>query len=215
MQNFLKFEKEFHSDNIYLTYNNSEFDSFAIYKYNDKKVGIALINDSWRCSDKKVEGHYISTHQLHRCLNAFEHAKTDFNVIVMHHPLHLMNESEKEEIEDILMYKDFKLLLLGHEHKKRVEIIGTGNDSVFCTRGRSAFDKPHESHKDYQSGFSIIDIDFDKGKLIARYRIYDKHTFQFEDDIIKGKSKEEYQFSVSNSLNIYNKSQFINNSEDE
>lgn len=213
MNNFLNFEEKYHSANKNLKYEFSEFESKVIYEYDGKKIGIALINDSWRCTQKKVSEHFISTHQFFRCLNFFDIEKTKFNIVVMHHPLNLMEETEKEAIEDILQYKNFKLLLIGHEHKKRVEILGLNEDNIFCVRGRTAFDKPHEKEKDYISGFSIIDIDFENFKIIGKFKIYNKHTFEFDDEILKGRNYEEFVFGVRQNLQQLSKNDFINSSD--
>ncbi|MBO6183433.1 MAG: metallophosphoesterase [Chryseobacterium sp.] len=215
LQSFLEFEKKFHKDNKLLKYLPTNFESQAIYEYKGKKIGIALINDSWRCTNRKVANHYVATNQFFRCLEVFDEENTSINIAVMHHPLSVMNESEQEAIENILKNQNFKLLMLGHEHKSRVEVLGLRDQTIFCTRGRSTFDKPHEKEKDYISGFSVIDFDFGTSKITCSYKIYDKNTFSFDDDFKNGSAIEEFIFGVKHEVLNYNVEKFKNNFENE
>ena len=87
LEAFLQFEEKFHHGNKYLQYKFSKFESQVIYSYRFKKIGIALINDAWRCSKGKVENHFVGINQFHRSLNFFEENETELNIAVMHHPL--------------------------------------------------------------------------------------------------------------------------------
>lgn len=226
---FLEFEENYHYDNKYLQYKFSEFESQVIYEYSSKKVGIALINDSWRCGKGKVENHFAGINQFHRCLNFFEENKTELNIAVMHHPLDCYNDLEKDEIESILHNEKFEIVLLGHDHSIRFHNSSFGDDNqrVLFSRGRSAFDKPHEKVKKYISGYTIIDIDFSKKKIKLFYKIYDKQTFIFNDDYSNKGPVKNYQYGISEDLKEkinekgkdffkgIDKSKFVNNSDDE
>lgn len=197
LTSFLNFEEKYHKDNKYLQYEFSAFESKAIYK----KVGIALINDSWRCGKGKVEKHFCGINQFHRCLRFFEENETELNIAVMHHPLDVYERSEKDEIENLLHFKKFEILLLGHEHSKRFEGSDFGNDQkVLFTRGKSAFDKPHEKELEYISGYTIIDFDFLSKKIKCHYKIYDKNSFQFYDDNSGGGAVRSYQYSIADDV---------------
>ena len=228
LHNFLEFEKVYQKDNKFLQYEFSEFESKAVYDNFSNKIGIALINDSWRCGKGKVENHFIGINQFHRCLKFFEENETEFNIAVMHHPFGCFNEEEIEEIDNLLHYKKIEILLLGHEHSKRFEGSDFGNNKkVLFSRGRSAFDKPHEKEIKYTSGYAIIDIDFSRKLIKCHYKIYDKGSYQFYDDVFGGEIIREYQYGITEEIKqkiedkgksffmVSDKSKFINNPDNE
>lgn len=214
MQDYLDFEEQYHKNNSLLTYEFSTFESKVLYERAEQSIGIALINDSWRCGKGKVENHFMDANQLYRCLCFFEKSKTIFNIAVIHHPLDCFNKDEKEKIENIFHSSNFHLVLLGHEHSQKFEEISRGipNSKIIYIRGRSAFDKPHEREEDYISGFTIIDIDFTEKKLKCKYKKYDKTSFTFVDDMQGGSCTREcsYGFSdvIKNSIEDKNKNDF-------
>jgi predicted phosphodiesterase len=228
LHNFLEFEKLYHKDNKFLQYEFSEFESKIVYDNFLNKIGIALINDSWRCGKGKVENHFVGISQFYRCLNFFEKNKTELNIAVMHHPLDVYERNEKEEIENLLHFKKFEVLLLGHEHSKRFEGSDFGNEQkVLFTRGKSAFDKPHEKDLEYISGYTIIDLDFLSKKTKCHYKIYDKKSYKFYDDNSGGGAVKSYQYDIADDVKQkvnekgkdffmgIDKSKFINNPDNE
>lgn len=228
IEKYLDFEERYHTNNSVLSYEFSCFESKVIYNYKGNNIGIALINDTWRCSDNKVVNHFVGTNQFHKSIQYFNQNGTLFNIAVMHHPLECMNQNEKEEIENILHNFSFEILLIGHEHKTRVQKSDFGNNkTVLFTRGKSAFDKPHETHKDYISGYSFIDVDFDQKSIICNFKRYDKNNFKFENELEHGTSKKEFTYGIPEKkpkedhnkkekfIHDFDKSNFINNSEDE
>lgn len=197
LQNFLEFENRYHIKDEDQYYEFSALESKVIYDFNSKKVGIALINDSWRCSSGRVVNHFVGSNQFHRSLNFFEKHNTEINIAVMHHPLECYNENEKDEIENLLHFKKFEILLLGHEHSKKFRGSDFGNDKkILFTRGRSAFDKPHEKEIKYASGFTIIDINFSSKSFTCNYKIYDKDSSTFSDDPVGGEAIKVYHYGI-------------------
>lgn len=228
LEAFLEFEEKYYHSNKYLKYEFSEFESKVVYDNFSNKIGIALINDSWRCGKGKVENHFVGINQFHRCLKFFEENETEFNIAVMHHPFGCFNEEEIEEIDNLLHYKKIEILLLGHEHSKRFEGSDFGNNKkVLFSRGRSAFDKPHEKDLEYISGYTIIDIDFLSKKIKCHYKIYDKRSYEFYDDNSGGGAVKSYQYSIAEEIKqkiedkgkdffmVLDKSKFINNPDNE
>lgn len=223
MQDYLDFEKRYQHNNQKLEYKFSDFESTAIYQYNEHKVGIALINDAWRCGKDSVSNHFLGTDQFHRCLLYFKENKTNLNIAVMHHPLDCYNKNEKQEIENILHSREFSMVLLGHEHSQSFKEIGTGqpNSKIIYIRCRSAFDKPYEKEDKYISGFTIIDIDFDKKKIKCHYKRYDTSSFSFVNNMYGGDCFDEGAFGIgdevkddNNKNNFqlpFDKEQFISN----
>jgi len=228
IKQFLEFEKRFHQDNKELQYEYSEFISTAIYNYNGNKVGIALVNDSWRCGNGEVNNHFFGGNQLHEARNRFVEEATCFNIAVLHHPLEILNKDEKKSIENILKHREYNIALIGHEHEERLEPLGINiSNRCYCARGRSAFDKPHETNSDYISGYCVIDIDFTVKKCFCRYKVYNRETFLFDTEDYEGKPFAELPYGVNEMIiekvNVekgsflinVKKEDFTNNSTDE
>ncbi|WP_418264716.1 metallophosphoesterase family protein [Flavobacterium faecale] len=216
LENFLNFEENYHAESIKKgTYFYSDFESTYIYNFKGFNIGIMLANDSWRCTQNKVENHFMGSNQFMRALKIFEQNNTILNIAVMHHPLEIFNHDEKKNIENILKNKKFQILLNGHEHSNRVSIIGHDKKRFVTISGRSAFDKPYEKDSEYISGYSIIDIDFNTKKITNLFRRYYKNRYLFDVDLDNEEPFTEYDYEINineNELkNIYNsKNNFIN-----
>lgn len=196
LENYLSFEKRYF-ENIKLPYFEYEYSDFEI-KIVYNKVGIALINDSWRCGKGKVENHFLGTNQLHRSIKYFDENNTECNIVVMHHPIDCFSIDEKKEIENILHNRRINITLLGHEHAQKFDESNWGsNNKVIYIRGRSAFDKPHEKDSEYISGLTIIDLYLNDKKVVCHYRNYDRTSFSFIDDNYGGEHIREGYYDIS------------------
>lgn len=195
LENYLSFEKRYF-ENIKLPYFEYKYSDFEI-KIVYNKVGIALINDSWRCGKGKVENHFLGTNQLHRSLQYFCEHNTECNIVVMHHPIDCFSIDEKKEIENILHNLGINIVLLGHEHNQIFNESNWGNNNrVIYIRGRSAFDKPHEKDNEYISGLTIIDLYLNDKKVVCHYRNYDRASFSFIDNNYGGKHIREGHYDI-------------------
>lgn len=230
LHKFLEFEKRVHEKSILIgDYIFSDFESTFLYNYNGEKlIGVAIINDSWRCSVKPVENNVIGSNQFIRALNYFEKKGTVFNIAILHHPLEKLINFEQKTIENLLHYQNFQIVFIGHEHNKRVHESNFGNGKkILEIRGRSAFDKPHEKDSDYHSGFSIIDIDLDKCSISCQFVKYFKNDMTFKPDLEDGDSSKKFYYGVNeetlkkidiqkeNFLINIAKDKFINNPEND
>ncbi|MGE4512548.1 MAG: metallophosphoesterase [Chryseobacterium sp.] len=181
IRRFKEFEKEFHKNTIDYEYSNNE--SLCIYEKDGVKLGIALINDSWRCSASlKKEQHFIGYRQLFRAQNKFKTYPTNMNIAVFHHPLNAINENEKDEINSILKSKDFDIAIFGHSHRHEAEQLSSANGGYLSINGRSAFSDPKELSSRYQPGYNILDIDILERKYTLHTRKYISARFEFDND---------------------------------
>lgn len=164
---FKEFEKNFHKYNTKYLYSNNE--SLLTYEKNGLKVGIALINDSWRCSASlKKDKHFIGYRQLFRARNYFNKKETSLNIAVFHHPLNAINDNEREEITAILKTKNFDIAIFGHSHRHQADQLTSSIGGFLSLHGRSAFSVPKEQSSVYQPGYNILDVD-----IVSRiYSIY-------------------------------------------
>lgn len=192
IKTFKDFEFKFHSDSKNYNYSNNESTSIFLEKGN--AIGLALFNDSWRCSsDLKSEHHFMGYNQLWNANKTFKEAKTKFNIAVFHHPLAAFNESEKEEIENILASQPYDILFFGHSHKHEAKSLTSTSGSYYAINGRSAFNSADEKHSQYQPGFNILDVNIDTRAYILHARKFIKSTgYRFDkdtDSIIGGEEK--------------------------
>ncbi len=195
LENYLSFEKRYF-DKIKPPIFEHEYSDFEIKIVYDK-VGIALINDSWRCGKGEVVNHFLGTNQLHRSIQYFNDHNTECNIVVMHHPIDCFSIDEKKEIENILHNRRINFVLLGHEHSQLFEEKSLGNNKVIYIRGRSAFDKPYEKEDEYISGFTIIDFDLDEKQYKCHFKKYDRTSFSFIDNNFGGTYIREGYYDIS------------------
>lgn len=195
LENYLSFEKRYFGkiEPSIFKHEYSDFEIKIVYN----KVGIALINDSWRCGKGKVQNHFLGTEQLHRSIKYFNDHNTECNIVVMHHPIDCFSIDEKNEIENILHNLGINIVLLGHEHNQFFNESNWGNNNrVIYIRGRSAFDKPHEKDNEYISGLTIIDLYLNDKKVVCHYRNYDRASFSFIDNNYGGEHIREGHYDI-------------------
>jgi len=181
IRRYKEFEKEFHLNTPNYEYSNNE--SLYIYEKEGLKLGIALVNDSWRCSSAlKKEQHFIGHRQLFRAQNKFKECVTNMNIAVFHHPLNAINNDEKEEITAILKSKDFDVAIFGHSHRHEAEQLLSSSGGYLSLNGRSAFSEPKEQSSKYQPGYNILDLDINNRSYDLYARKYISSRFEFDKD---------------------------------
>lgn len=187
IKKFKKFEQEYHQTNPEYEFSNNE--SKVIIESNGKKFGFVLVNDSWRCSaELKEENHFIGINQLLNAKQFFGEQKTNFNIAVFHHPIDVINQSEKEEIDNILKSTNFDMAIFGHKHDHKFESILSPIGGYLTMQGRTTFSKTREGASKYQPGYSIVDLNLDdktytlhsRKFILARYK-FDKDTDSVQD----------------------------------
>ncbi|MBL7789018.1 MAG: metallophosphoesterase [Chitinophagales bacterium] len=197
-KSFLEYEEFIHSKDA--RYIISKFESKFIYE-KDYKIGIGLINDSWRCSSNlKKENHFIGTHQLFNCLNHFHKNSCEYILLAIHHPINKINDEEYDEIEHILYSRDFNTILLhGDVHKPKTVEMNNGNKKYLNVTSRVAFNDPNELETNYQPGYYIIDLE--GNDVIVTKKKYMKNNYCFEFDMEDGRSEIIFQNYRINYLN--------------
>jgi hypothetical protein len=158
---------------------------------------LALINDSWRCSNElKEDNHYIGYSQFIKCLNFLEKNKAEFNIAVMHHPLESICKIERDKIKSILINNNYDIVMAGHYHTNyatRLNEYGTDKECM-CIQGRTAFDSPNEKIESLQPGFNVLDISFDPISIQISLIKYRKDHYDFIREI---DSKSDMQNKTS------------------
>ncbi|UYQ92185.1 metallophosphoesterase [Chitinophaga horti] len=193
IQAFKNFERRYHGSNENYVYSNNE--SIHIAYENEKKVGFGLINDSWRCSSTlKPENHYIGYNQLWNIHRNFEDHQTVINVVAFHHPLMAFNESEREEIENILTSQNFNIVFFGHSHRHAAKSLSSSVGGYFSINARTAFNNANETNVKYQGGYNILDINLSTREYLLHARKFMALGYRFDHDVesIKGGTESGY-----------------------
>ncbi|RZK25020.1 MAG: hypothetical protein EOO43_06575, partial [Flavobacterium sp.] len=188
IQYFKEFERTFHLSSTKYQYSNNE--STIVLSEKGKNIGIALLNDSWRCSSElKPEQHFMGYNQLWNANNVFKQQNTIFNIAVFHHPLASFNDNEREEIETILSSQPYDVVFCGHSHKHEAKSLTSTSGSYYVINGRSAFNSANEQNSRFQPGYNILDINLETREYKIHARKFIKHTgylFDKDTDSIKG-----------------------------
>lgn len=196
LKKYKSFERKFHLENERYKYSN--FESLFIHEVADLKVGIALLNDSWRCSIKgSPNGLFLGIDQLFNASKYFDSENTNINIAVFHHPLQSFNDDEKDEIENILKSKSFTVVICGHNHKYSTESRISNYGSYITFNGRAAYNNPNEKESIYHPGYNIIDFyDKSSGKVYAR-KFIKMRGYSFDKDL-DSMTNGESSFKIHN-----------------
>ncbi|WP_341529358.1 SIR2 family protein [Nostoc sp. UHCC 0302] len=112
-------------------------------------------------------------------------ASDEVRIAVLHHPLELLAEFERDLITQRLQDNDgCHFLLCGHQHQaKAYQVTGTTGNCVIIPAGSSY------SNRGYHNGYNFVHLDFETNKGIVYLRLWDdngnywcKHTAKSHED---------------------------------
>lgn len=180
----------------------SNFESCFIVDLLDEKIGIAAFNSAWRSSPKLVPNKLMfGTQQVLDANDFFTANGVTFKIALIHHPLELIGEVDRNELTSFLHTNNFHILLCGHTHKgENVYSFGTRN-KLFTSVAKTAFNNPREKTDIYKPGYSILD--FDKTitgdvEITCSFRKYIHSRVEFDKDVDScpdGECKENLKIS--------------------
>lgn len=173
-------------DNFYAFANRngtpySEASLVLSQKFGDGRVGVVAINTATCCarhalkssSGADVEQAWdygmlcISEQQMRQALLELDGCK--IKILVMHHPISWMHESEQPIVEQ-LVADNFDLVLYGHEHLPRFSSVsGNFGDIKFVPAGCSyAGRTPDNPRYTNAYNYGVIDLTFEDGAIYHR-----------------------------------------------
>jgi calcineurin-like phosphoesterase family protein len=160
-----------------------------------KTVALIGINSAWTSARYKLAGNYdgseldvwdygllrTTEQQIRSAIGDAEKEKSEFNVIVMHHPIYWLHENEQARFEDLLG-ANARIFLHGHEHRPRVNTItGTFGDLVVVPAGALYERRRTEDFRHMPSyNFGFIDLSSYTGEIYLR-RWSDAHDWEADD----------------------------------
>jgi predicted MPP superfamily phosphohydrolase len=177
VKKYKDFERKYYDD--FSEKQLSLFDSnFKLSKLN---VGIACLNSSWRCFDDNDKGNLIIGKE--QIESALIHIKeTEIKIAIAHHPFEYLLEEDKKAIKP-LINSSFDILLVGHAHCNDIAFTKDFYGTILCCQSNASI-ADFSKHKDYQSGYSIIN--FEKGQratISYRKYLYEHKKFVSNTDI--------------------------------
>ena len=108
----------------------------------------------------------IDTRSIHKWVS---NCSSQFKVMIMHHPISWLNDWAKKELE-LILNKNFCLLLSGHEHNQQVDHSQSSFGNVVKCAAPALF-----TNKKDELGYAIIGIEPKKGVSKIQYRQWTKH----------------------------------------
>lgn len=196
------FENKFYNGNTecYIT----NFESCFVFEIDGEKIGIGAFNSAWRCSTKLPSDKLLfGTKQVLNANDYFESKGTSLNIALVHHPIELISEIDRNEVTSFLHTNKFHILLCGHTHRgNNVYTFGTRN-KLFTSVAKTAFSNPRENIDTYKAGYSILDFekkvtgDID---IHCSFRKYIHNRIEFDKDVDispNGESKENLNISTN------------------
>lgn len=176
---FKEFERNFYLESD-LDKRLSNFQSNFITKIGDLNIGITCFNSAWRCYDSnKDKGRIlIGEKQVTDSLKFIE--KCDIKIALVHHSLDWLANFDMKCCEPIIM-SGYNLLMSGHVHESsnwsKTDMYG--NIFISTAPSNCTWNLRSDS-RIYSNGYTIIDIDLDKDKIICRSRRYNHAKRMFD-----------------------------------
>lgn len=169
---YKKFEENYY--NNFLEYKSNDFGYSMILSIDGKKLGVASINNSWRCYDNDDKGHLIvGKTQLDDIDGHLNSENLDLKIALMHHPLEYLIESEHDLTKDYI-YRDYDMLFIGHTHLSHAQSITTsvGNGCVICSASSNWEKNTRNVSGMNRNGYNIITYNENEKKMTIYFRQY-------------------------------------------
>ncbi len=181
-KNFYKF-----CESIKFKYNPSKLYRVARLRAAETTIGIICINTAWNSARFRIHHHddkrssggeprlwdygllKITESQLQRALNDI--GQFDLGILVMHHPLHWIDEAEQAKIEQML-YQHCHIILHGHEHRPNMTRTSSAfGELVFIPAGAS-FNKRMAPNPMFTNAYNFCVIDTEKFSGTVYHRMW-------------------------------------------
>ncbi len=137
---------------------------------NNKKIGILAINTAWRAIGNDDRGNLLfPIDKINEGLTNISEA--EIKILIYHHPLSNFRDFNEYEVKDIL-HNNFDIIFRGHIHKNFNEINLTPNDGVIKISSSASLTED----KDAETGFSIINFNFDELEFSVTSKLFDSRN---------------------------------------
>jgi hypothetical protein len=192
IQRYIEFQQDFYKGILGCYISN--FESCFIVDVNGEKIGIGAFNSAWRSSPKLIPNKLLfGTQQVLNANDFFTVNGVTLKIALVHHPLELISEVDRNELTSFLHTNNFHILLCGHSHQaENIYTFGTRN-KLFTSVAKAAFNNPREKTDMFNPGYSILD--FDKTitgdiEITCSFRKYIHNRVEFDKDIDSWKDGE-------------------------
>ncbi|QHI38651.1 3',5'-cyclic adenosine monophosphate phosphodiesterase CpdA [Kordia antarctica] len=207
--NYMNFTREFYSNKNagYI----SQFETCLIYEKENVKVGFACLNSAWRCSSVIEEKQiWLGTNQILSANTFLDKENCNFKIALLHHPISIFKNREEKEILSFLKRFEFQAVLGGHLHESDSYVNTSRDGELLISNAKSGFNNPREKIESYQSGYSIIDYNFQTLINTVVHRKYFHNRIAFDKDLSFAKEgKFERKFSFKSKTNDTNTKEIV------
>lgn len=184
IKDYKDFERGFYEniDNTYISNFNSNF----ILNKNGERIGITCINSSWRCSiddDKNVDDNHliIGEFQINSSLEILK--ECNIKICLMHHSFNDLQEFEKTHIKKLIT-QNYNYLFTGHVHSSNSELNINMIGNLFTSTAQSnSIANKEEKDIEYAMGYSIVELDNVRNKIICRGRKYSYNREEYVNNV--------------------------------
>lgn len=156
-----KFQERYYQNIADASYYHTPLQSNLICTVGNKKVGITLLNSSWRCYDSSKDKGSLLIGEA-QILDSLKYIKEcDIKIAVSHHDYNWVQDFERPNLPKLIT-KYYNMFFCGHTHGADAELISRpeGNTFFFTAPGL-LHANVHELKGDYKNGFMVVDYDID------------------------------------------------------
>ena len=160
--------------------NGYSYNSVNVFDFDGVKVGIAVLNSTRLCLSRDCcKGDIrIPIEAINGCLEQIENCA--FRAAMFHHPFDWFAEDDPDSTISELKHS-FDLVLNGHIHENRSEVVSSPNAS-YLQAIVSSFFKGTARKTVGVEGYSIYQIDSDEMKMFGTFRKYVHSRREFDKD---------------------------------
>jgi predicted MPP superfamily phosphohydrolase len=119
-----------------------------------KLIGVACLNNAWRASGEPNDVDYgqllLGERAVHEALNDI--GDCEIKIAVFHHPISWLKQFDQFDCRPLLL-KEFDLLLSGHTHHARPELVDTPTGNAIISEGGALY-----VNRRWFNGFCLITL---------------------------------------------------------
>ncbi|MEW5768293.1 MAG: metallophosphoesterase [bacterium] len=143
------------------------------FKFSDGQVsiGVSCINSAWRTYDSSADRGHLLIGESELLANLTLIRECDVKIAVFHHPIELLSDIEKRDIQ-ALVSKEYDMLLCGHCHSPGNQVVFTPDNCLFTSMAPCNWSENYSDGVRHLNGYSVLDFDRTTNKITVNSRCY-------------------------------------------
>lgn len=196
------FISNFYGDSVGSEVSFTRFSQVFKFTKGELSIGFVSLNSSWRCYDSELDVGklLIGKEQINFALKELK--ECEIKIAVTHHPLSHLNSFDRDNISPAL-YREFDLILIGHNHEARSETTHSLSHGLFFSYAPGVMDFNTDSeNRRYSNGYRIIDFDPLKGEVTSFSRRYNKKENRFDPNTDDGDREGKCTYKLPSNIEL-------------